>query len=113
MKKNTFGILMATILTLGAVVALTTQIPVYAKDNAAAALQGKQTKAQFAIENMTCATCPISVRAAMRRVDGVKSVKVDFGTKVATVTFDPSKANVQSIADASTNVGYPATKIEN
>ncbi len=113
MKKNTLGILMAAILTLGIAVALATQMPVYAKDNAAAASQSKQTKAQFAIENMTCATCPISVRTAIKRVDGVKSVKIDFATKVATVTFDPSLTNAQSVADASTNVGYPATKVEN
>lgn len=67
-----------------------------------------ERQATFAIENMTCATCPITVRRAMSRVDGVKSVSVDFDAKTASVVFDPSKTTVAIIAAASTNAGYPA-----
>ncbi|EKE67941.1 heavy-metal-associated domain-containing protein [Tistrella bauzanensis] len=63
----------------------------------------------FAIENMTCALCPITVKTAMEYVDGVKSVKVNFDAKTATVVYDPSIATVEAIARASTNAGYPAT----
>lgn len=62
----------------------------------------------FAVEKMTCAACPITVKEAMRGVDGVKSVKVDFEAKTATVVFDPSLAAPEEIAAASTNAGYPA-----
>ncbi|HCK84173.1 MAG TPA: heavy metal transporter, partial [Hyphomonadaceae bacterium] len=44
--------------------------------------------ASFAVDNMTCATCPITVRTAMSRVDGVRAVEVDFDAKRATVTYD-------------------------
>lgn len=66
----------------------------------------------FAIDNMTCATCPITVRTAMSRVAGVRSVEVDFDTKRATVTFDPAVATIEAIANASTNAGYPARQID-
>ena len=69
----------------------------------------KDRTATFAIENMTCGMCPITVRTAMEHVDGVKSVRVDFDAKTATVDFDPSRATVKTIAAASTNAGYPAT----
>jgi periplasmic mercuric ion binding protein len=62
----------------------------------------------FAIENMTCASCPITVRLAMKKVKGVTSVKVDFEKKTAAVTFDPAITNTDEIAMASTNAGYPA-----
>ena len=62
----------------------------------------------FAIDNMTCATCPITVRTAMSRVAGVRSVEVDFDTKRATVTYDTNVATLEAIAAASTNAGYPA-----
>lgn len=65
----------------------------------------------FAIENMTCALCPITVRTAMSHVAGVKSVKVDFGAKTATAIYNPSIATAAAIAKASTNAGYPATPI--
>ena len=77
-----------------------------------ASAEATEASAQFSIENMTCATCPISVRNAMKRVDGVKSVEVDFETKVATVVYDPALTTAADIAAASTNVGYPATEIE-
>lgn len=64
--------------------------------------------AVFAIENMTCALCPVTIKKAMSRVDGVQSVKVDFETKTATVRFDPAQTSLAAIATASTNVGYPA-----
>ena len=75
-----------------------------------AAVQTQRVK--FAIENMTCATCPITVKTAMKRVRGVQSVEIDFNQKTAIVLFDPSVATVLDIASASTNAGYPAQAIE-
>ncbi len=72
----------------------------------------KEKTQVFAIENMTCATCPITVRKAMEKVDGVHSVKVDFDAKTSTVTYDPSVATAEQIAKASTNAGYPARLVE-
>lgn len=62
----------------------------------------------FAVGNMTCALCPLTVKTAMERVNGVRSVTVDFGAKTATVTFDPAVATADAIAAASANAGYPA-----
>ena len=61
------------------------------------------------IEKMTCATCPITVRKAIRRVDGVKSVDVDYESKLATVVFDEDRTTPEAISQASTDVGFPAT----
>ena len=68
-----------------------------------------ETTVKFTVEKMTCATCPISVRKAMERVDGVKEVKVDFDSKTAVVTFDASIATAIDIGNASTDVGFPAS----
>lgn len=62
----------------------------------------------FAIDNMTCALCPVTVKKAMAGVEGVRSVEVDFNAKTATVAFDPAVATAEAIAAASTNAGYPA-----
>lgn len=70
----------------------------------AAALQTRS----FTIGRMTCAACPITVKTAMKRVVGVRSVDVDFASKTATVTFDPAVTSADRIARASTDVGYPA-----
>ena len=65
----------------------------------------------MSIEKMTCALCPLTVRKAMERVDGVHEVKVNFDTKIAIVTFDDSITTAAKVANASTDVGYPATPV--
>ena len=72
-----------------------------------------EQKVTFIVENMSCALCPVTVMAAMRRVPGVKSVDVDFKAKTATVVFDPSVTTADAIAAASTNAGYPARPASN
>ena len=80
----------------------------FATGNINAAPDGEET-VSFSVEKMTCATCPIAVRKAMERVDGVKEVKVDFDSKTAVVTFDAGMTTADAIGAASTNVGFPAT----
>ena len=74
--------------------------------------QTNEVSQSFAIENMTCPACPFTVKKAMARVDGVKSVTVNFDAKTATAIFDPTVTTAQEIAAASTNVGYPTTPID-
>lgn len=62
----------------------------------------------LAVENMTCATCPITVRKALEKVPGVSKAKVDLDSKTATVTFDPAKAKVEDLTRATTEAGYPS-----
>jgi mercuric ion binding protein len=62
----------------------------------------------FAVDNMTCASCPYIVKTSMAAVPGVSTVAVSFEAKTATVTFDDTKTNPDAIATASMNVGYPA-----
>jgi len=64
------------------------------------------------IEKMTCALCPVTVKKSMQNVDGVQDVEVDFDSKTATVTFDDAKTTATAVAQASTDVGYPATVVQ-
>ena len=62
----------------------------------------------FAVDNMTCASCPYIVKSSMAAVPGVAKLAVSFEAKTATVTFDDTKTNPDAIAAASTKAGYPA-----
>ncbi|MGV2495894.1 heavy-metal-associated domain-containing protein [Pelagerythrobacter aerophilus] len=68
--------------------------------------------ASFEIENMTCATCPITVRSAMEGVAGVHDVTIDYEAKTAAARFDPAQTSTSAIGAASTEAGYPATLAE-
>lgn len=76
--------------------------------NAAAA---QTQRATFAIANMTCPTCPITVKSAMGKLPGVQSVSVSLEKKTAVVVYDPSRISRSAIAAASTGVGFPATLV--
>ena len=75
------------------------------------ALAADQT-VTLSVDKMYCATCPLTVQAAIQKVVGVKSVKVDYKTKSAVVTFDASKTTPEAVAAASTDVGYPARVVK-
>lgn len=62
----------------------------------------------LAVENMTCAACPIAVRKALQKVPGVTNVKVDLDAKTATVTYDPNRTQVSALTKATTDAGYPS-----
>lgn len=105
MKRLLIAAAGAFALAAGGIVSL-----VSASGSAVAASAQSQT-ATFAVANMTCATCPISVKTAMKGVPGVQSVDVNFEKKTAVVVFDPSQVKPAAIAAASTGVGYPATLV--
>jgi mercuric ion binding protein len=78
---------------------------------APAALAAERT-VTFAVDNMTCASCPFIVKSSMAAVPGVAKVAVSFEAKTATVTFDDAKTSSDTIATASMNAGYPAHPVQ-
>jgi mercuric ion binding protein len=62
----------------------------------------------LAVDNMSCAACPITVRKALENVPGVTNAKVDFDTRTATVTFEPARTSVETLIRATTAAGYPS-----
>lgn len=60
------------------------------------------------VDKMYCDTCPLTVRAAIQKVKGVKSATVSYQKKTAVVVFDDTATTPEAIAAASTKIGYPA-----
>lgn len=73
---------------------------------AASALPPKSVT--LAVQNMTCALCPITVRKSLERVPGVSDVRVDFKSKTATVRFDPERTRPEALMQATGHAGYPS-----
>lgn len=63
----------------------------------------------LSVPTMTCATCPITVKKALSKVDGVIDVKATWEPKEAVVTFDDTKTSPEALTNATANVGYPST----
>ena len=64
------------------------------------------------VPGMTCSACPITVKKALQRVQGVEKVTVTFEPKEAVVTFDDGKTSIAKLREATANAGYPSTAKE-
>jgi periplasmic mercuric ion binding protein len=63
----------------------------------------------LAVPGMTCAACPITVKKALSKVDGVSKVNVGYEKREAVVTFDDTKTSVQKLTKATEDAGYPSS----
>lgn len=61
------------------------------------------------VAGMTCITCPVTVKKALSRVDGVTSVEVDFKDQQATIRFDDTQTTVDALTRAITEAGFAST----
>ena len=64
------------------------------------------------IEGMTCNSCVGRITRTLRKLDGVETATVDLGTDSATVTFDPARISLATIAEAIERAGYEARRAE-
>ncbi|WP_454728064.1 MULTISPECIES: mercury resistance system periplasmic binding protein MerP [Cupriavidus] len=64
---------------------------------------------KLSVPGMTCAACPITVKQALSKVEGVEKTDVRFEQREAIVTFDDSKTNVQALTKATADAGYPSS----
>lgn len=64
---------------------------------------------QLDLKGMNCATCPLTVRLALKKTVGVIDAKVTLDPPVALVTYDDSKTTPEQLTRSTTNAGYPST----
>lgn len=62
----------------------------------------------LSLPSMTCATCPITVKVALSKVEGVIDAEVTWEPKEAVVTYDDTKTTQAALTQATANVGYPS-----
>jgi mercuric ion binding protein len=65
--------------------------------------------AKLEVENMTCPVCPLTIKKALSKVNGVQQVEIDYENKLAEVTFDDARTTTVRLIEATTNAGFPST----
>lgn len=63
----------------------------------------------LSVPGMTCEACPITVKKALTKVDGVQKAEVSYEKREAVVTFDDAKTNADALTKATANAGYPSS----
>lgn len=77
---------------------------------AAPAWAGPRT-VTLSLPTMDCPVCPVTVKKALGRVEGVSRAEVDFAKRQAVVSFDDAKTSVEALTQATKNAGYPSTVV--
>jgi Cu2+-exporting ATPase/Cu+-exporting ATPase len=60
----------------------------------------------YKIKGMHCASCSSVIEKTFKKVDGVDSAEVNYGTEKAKVSFDPSKTNPHELSKHIEPLGY-------
>ena len=63
----------------------------------------------LSVPGMTCAACPVTVKKALSKVEGVEKIVVTFEKRQVIVTYDDAKTNVEGLTKATENAGYPSS----
>ena len=63
-------------------------------------------KASFKVTGMDCASCALTVKKAVKQVEGVSEADVSFSMGKMLVDYDPAKASPDKIREAVKNAGY-------
>lgn len=75
---------------------------------AASAAEPAEAKVALHVDGMTCASCAVTVRVTLERLDGVKAAVVSVKEKRASVAYDPSKVTPKQLIKAVNDAGYKA-----
>lgn len=67
----------------------------------------------LSVPGMDCPMCPVTVRRALNRVEGVIDAKADLSAGEARVRFDPALTDVDQLVAAVEDAGFSATPKEN
>ena len=72
----------------------------------------KVLKTIIKVPTIVCGSCVSTVTKALKKVDGVKTAKVDLKKKTATVTYASTKVTVDKLERAIGAAGYDANNVK-
>ena len=65
----------------------------------------------LSIPTMSCASCPVTIKAALTKVPGVASVKSNLDKRQTTVVYEDTKTDVAALSRATANAGFPSSPV--
>ena len=72
-------------------------------------VQAEPRTVRLDVQKMYCATCPITVRLALKKVAGVIDAMVTLDPPMAVVTYDDAKTSPEPLTRPTANAGFPST----
>src|SRR3989338_6794837 len=60
----------------------------------------------YKIKGMHCASCSAIIEKTLKKVDGVHSIEVNYGTEAAKISYDEAKTNLEHLSEKIKPLGY-------
>jgi copper chaperone len=76
--------------------------------HASSVAQERLTTVHLDVAGMTCGGCAVAVRAAVKKLEGVKKATVSYEGHSAVVTYDSAKVELSRILEAIGDAGFRA-----
>ena len=67
--------------------------------------------ANLSVPTMSCASCPVTIKAALTKVPGVTSIKSDLAKRQTTIVYDDAKTDVAALSKATADAGFPSSPV--
>ena len=80
-------------------------------DSPSANTAAADSKVIISVEGLTCATCSLTVRRALKKMDGVKEIEPGPQENEAAVTYDASKVKPEQFIEAINKLGFKAGRL--
>lgn len=65
------------------------------------------------IKGMHCASCAGLIEKTLKKIDGIESIEVNYGTESAKISFDEEKTHIQALSQKIEPLGYSFITQEN
>lgn len=74
----------------------------------AAEARARLSTATLRVEGMTCASCSVTIQAALEELDGVEDARVEVEARRAVISYDAAKVTPEQLVEAVKQLGYEA-----
>lgn len=61
----------------------------------------------YNVKGMHCASCSSVIEKTFKKIEGVQSAEVNYGTEKAKVSFDPSKTDPHNLSNILNRLATP------
>ncbi|MGB8344063.1 MAG: heavy metal translocating P-type ATPase, partial [Ktedonobacteraceae bacterium] len=68
-----------------------------------------ECSATLALEGMTCASCAMRIEKGLKKLPGILDVSVNLATERASISYDPTRTDLEQMVQKVEAVGYKAT----
>ncbi len=72
-------------------------------------LRAEEQSVTLMVESMTCSLCPVTVRKALEKTDGVTKATVSYEHHHAVIIYDDEIINIPTLIETTTNAGFPSS----